>query len=117
MKDNSWRNMFFIYGAENSRACDKAEFFLYNMNLEYRIYIFGRDYTIKQLNKLVPGTSVVPHIYHGAKYIGGVKELYNYLHSEKVINDSKGQSERCEKILGISPDGDTRKSEGDFHEE
>lgn len=109
--------MFFIYGAENSRACDKAEFLLYTMNLEYRLYIFGRDYTLKQLNRLVPGTTVVPHVYHGAKYIGGVKELYDYLHSEKVINDSETQSERSKKILGVSSDGDPRKSKGDVHKD
>jgi hypothetical protein len=109
--------MFFIYGAENSRACDKAEFLLYTMNLEYRLYIFGRDYTIRQLHRLVPDATTVPHIYHGAKYIGGVKELYNYLNSEEVINGSRGQFERYEKILGGSPDGNTGQSNSGIHEE
>lgn len=72
--------MFFIYGAPNSRACERAEFLLYTMNYEYRMYLYGIHYTLNQLQRLRPGTQTVPHIYHGAKYIGGVKELYEYLY-------------------------------------
>ena len=42
----------------------------------------GQDYSIDQLRILVPETNFVPHIYHDAKYIGGIKELYDYLYSE-----------------------------------
>ncbi len=107
--------MFFIYGAENSKACDKAEFLLYSMSLEYRLYIFGRDYTLKQLHRLVPDATTVPHIYHGAKYIGGVKELYEYIHSDKVIINDKRESKRSEKILAKSPEDE--QSGGDVHKD
>ena len=72
--------MFFIYAAPNSKACDKAEFLLYTMGYNYRIYLYGIDYTLNQLQRLIPGTNTVPHIYHGTKYIGGIKELYEYLY-------------------------------------
>ena len=72
--------MFFIYGAPNSKACERAEFLLYTMNYEYRMYLYGIHYTLNQLQRLRPGTQTVPHIYHGSKYIGGVKELYEYLY-------------------------------------
>lgn len=108
--------MFFIYGAENSRACDKAEFMLYTLGLEYRLYIFGRDYTLKQLNRLIPGTTVVPHIYHGTKYVGGIKELTDYLQNEEVIYESRSQSERSKKILEFLAERRAG-GKGDVHEE
>lgn len=79
--------MFFVYGAPNSKACERAEFLLYTMGYDYRIYLYGIDYTLNQLQRLVPGARTVPHIYHGTKYIGGVKELYEYLYESK---DSDG---------------------------
>jgi len=107
--------MFFVYGAENSRASDKAEFLLYSMGLNYRLYIFGRDYTLKQLHRLVPDATTVPHVYHGAKYIGGVKELYEYVHSDGVISNAKRESKRSERILSKSSEDE--QSGGDIHEE
>jgi len=38
--------MFFVYGALNSKACDKAEFILHTRGLNYRMYRIGVDYTI-----------------------------------------------------------------------
>lgn len=107
--------MFFIYGADNSRACDKAEFLLYSTGLEYKIYVYGRDYTLKQLQRLVPGTDTVPHIYHGAKYIGGVKELFHYLHSNEVIRDYKREYEGFERVFTRSTSD--QQSKGDVHED
>ena len=75
--------MFFIYGAPNSRACEKAEFLLYTMNYEYRMYLYGIHFTLNQRQRLRPGTQTVPHIYHGTKYIGGIKELYEYLYGNQ----------------------------------
>lgn len=79
--------MFFIYGAHNSKACDRAEFLLHTMGQEYRFYCYGIDYTLTQLQRLVPGTQTVPHIFHGTKYIGGVNEIYKYLQKSE---DSDG---------------------------
>lgn len=75
--------MFFIYGAEGSKACDKAEFILYTLGHEYRHYLYGRDYTLNQLQRIVPGATTVPQIFLGVKYIGGIKELYEYLYQSE----------------------------------
>jgi hypothetical protein len=92
--------MFFIYGARNSKACDKAEFLLYSMKYEYRMYLYGIDYTLNQLQRLQPNTQTVPHIYHGTKYIGGIKELYEYLY-ENQDNNRKRHNSRSTEIKGI----------------
>jgi hypothetical protein len=81
--------MFFIYGAANSRACDKVEFILYTLGYDYRFYVYGRDYTLNQLQRLIPKCQTVPQIYHGTKYIGGLKELYEYLQPMEENSDKK----------------------------
>jgi glutaredoxin len=91
--------MFFIYGAPNSKACEKAEFLLYTMNYEYRMYLYEIDYTLNQLQRLHPGTQTVPHIYYGTKYIGGVKELYEYLYNGQD-NDRERRTKQRE-VKGI----------------
>ncbi len=90
--------MFFIYGALNSKACERAEFLLYTMGYEYRMYLYGIDYTLNQLQRLQPGTQTVPHIYHGAKYIGGVKELYEYLYESQ--DSDRGRTSRPTETKG-----------------
>ena len=91
--------MFFVYGAPNSRACEKAEFLLYTMNYEYRMYLYGLHYTLNQLQRLQPGTQTVPHIYHGTKYIGGVKELYEYLYLSQ--DSDRGRPAGQREVKGI----------------
>lgn len=75
--------MYYIYGAPNSKASDKAELLLTVCRKHYKLFVLGTDYTPAQLWKLVPETTVVPHIFEGATYIGGVKELYDYLYIDK----------------------------------
>jgi hypothetical protein len=76
---------YFVYGAEESKTTWKVEMLLTVCRRDYKLFLLGRDYTREQLNILVPGTDFVPHIYHDAKYIGGIKELYDYLYSEVKI--------------------------------
>lgn len=76
---------YYVYGAEGSRTTNKVETLLTVCRRQYRLFILGRDYTIEQLRILVPDTNFVPHIYHDTKYIGGIKELYDYLYSEVKI--------------------------------
>jgi hypothetical protein len=73
---------YYVYGAEKSDTTRKVELLLVICRRDYKIFWLGEDYTIDQLRKLVPDTNFVPHIYHGAKYIGGIKELHDYLYSE-----------------------------------
>lgn len=73
---------YYVYGAENSKTTNKVELLLTVCRRQYKLFILGQDYTIHQLQKLIPETNFVPHIYHDAKYIGGIKELYDYLYIE-----------------------------------
>jgi hypothetical protein len=75
--------MFYIYGARKSRATDQAENLLIVCQKQYKVFFLGEDYTINQLHRLIPNTKHVPHIYDGLIYVGGTKELYDYLY--KVI--------------------------------
>jgi glutaredoxin len=75
--------MFFIYGAHGSKACDKAEFILFTLGHEYRFYCYGIDYTLAQIQRLVPGAKTVPQIFYGTKYIGGINELYEFLQASQ----------------------------------
>ena len=86
---------YYIYGAEGSRSTDRAETLLVVCRRDYKLFLLGQDYTINQLQKLVPNTDFVPHIYHGTKYIGGIKELYDYLYSE-VKQEKQFQNETKE---------------------
>ena len=73
--------MFYIYGAEGSKATEKAENLLMASMQQHKTFIFGRDYTVEQLYKLHPNTKQIPHVYHGFTYVGGVKELYDFLYT------------------------------------
>lgn len=72
--------MFYIYGAQKSQATTRAENLLIVCKKQYKVFILGKDYTVQQLHRLVPETECVPHVFDGTKYIGGVKELYDYLY-------------------------------------
>lgn len=72
--------MFYVYGASKSRATNVAENLLNVCEKKYKLFILGKDYTVQQLHKLVPNTTCVPHIYDGTKYVGEVKDLYDYLY-------------------------------------
>lgn len=90
--------MFFVYGAHESKACDRAEFMLHMMGYEYRFYSFGIHYTLTQLQRLVPGAQTVPQVFHGTKYIGGVNELIKYLQELQESENSDGR-----RITGTAP--------------
>jgi glutaredoxin len=96
--------MFFIYGALNSKACDKAEFILHTLGYHYRMYHLGIDYTLAQLERLIPEVKTVPQIYHGTKYIGGVRELYEFLQaSESLGGGELSRLNGVEKLFNESP--------------
>ncbi len=76
---------YYVYGAVGSKATDKVELLLSVCRRPYKLFILGKDYTRGQLEKLIPGTTFVPHVYHNLNYIGGIKELHDYLYSELRI--------------------------------
>ncbi|NDG31832.1 hypothetical protein EB118_17390 [bacterium] len=92
------KRMFFVYGAEGGRGTEKAEYLLTMTGFPYRLFLLDKDYTRDQLERLIPGTRVVPHIFHNTKYVGTVKDLYDYLYNEVKEreygeNDDKNDSE------------------------
>ena len=94
--------MFYIYGKYNSKSCDKAEFLLYTIGYEYRLFIYGVDYTINQFQKFFPEIDTVPQVYHDMKYIGGLRELYEYLLANKnIIDGSASKLSILEKPIDI----------------
>ena len=83
--------MFYVYGAKSSKATDKAVMLLETTKQPYRLFILGESYTVMQLLRLIPDTDSVPHIYDGTKYVGGTKDLYDYLYSMvKFENEEEG---------------------------
>jgi glutaredoxin len=95
--------MFFVYGANNSKACDRAEFLLCTLGYEYKIYRINVHYTLAQLERLVPGVKTVPQIYHGTQYIGGMKELNEFLQKSESLGDRYfPRLARIEKLIDNS---------------
>jgi len=82
--------MYYVYGALNSKASEKAETLLTICRKHYKFFVLGKDYTPTQLKKLVPETNVVPHIFEDTTYIGGVKELYDHLYAIKKFESEEG---------------------------
>lgn len=83
--------MYYIYGALNSKATDKAENLFIVCNKKYKLFLLGRDYTIAQLQRLIPETTTLPHIYDDIKYIGGVKDLYDHLYTMVKFEKEDGE--------------------------
>ena len=86
--------MFYVYGAKNSKATETAENLLIMCQMNYRLFILGEGYTVAQLQKLLPGTDSVPHIYDGVNYVGGTKELYDYLYTMVKFEDEENNEKR-----------------------
>jgi glutaredoxin len=106
--------MFFVYGGQG-QASDKAEFILHALGYPYRFYTFRRDYTLAQLQKLVPNAKTIPHIFHGAKYIGGVQELYEYIYSNEVNDERERGHTSFAKKLDF--DVENFQDDGDLHQD
>lgn len=84
--------MYYIYGAERSRATDKAETLLASCLQKYKIFFIGRDYTVEQLRRLHPNTNQIPHVYYGFEYVGGLKELYDHLYTVTKFYDGENEN-------------------------
>ena len=74
--------MYYVYGAKDSRATNRAEFILYTTKTPYRLFLSNKDYTIKQLGSLIPNVKTVPQVFKQSTHIGGLKELYDELYSD-----------------------------------
>ena len=48
------KHVFFIYGAEGSKATERAEYILKTTGFLYKLFYLDKDYTRAQLNILIP---------------------------------------------------------------
>jgi len=71
--------MITIYSRPGCKWCETSKSLLELKGLEYNELMLDVDITVDQLKKLVPGAKSVPQIMSDNLYIGGYKELTEYL--------------------------------------
>lgn len=74
--------MITIYSRPGCKWCETSKSLLELKGVEYNELMLDVDITVDQLKTLVPGAKSVPQIMNDDIYIGGYKELTQYL--EKV---------------------------------
>lgn len=74
--------MITIYSRPNCTWCDQSKALLESEGLEYNELMLDLDVTVEQLKQLVPGAKSVPQIMDDGLYIGGFKELKEYLSNQ-----------------------------------
>lgn len=71
--------MITIYSRPNCTWCEQSKALLESKGLEYNELMLDLDVTVEQLKQLVPGAKSVPQIMDDGLYVGGFKELKEYL--------------------------------------
>ena len=71
--------MITIYSRPNCKWCDQSKALLESKGLEYNELMLDLDVTVEQLKQLVPGAKSVPQIMDDGLYVGGFRELREYL--------------------------------------
>ena len=71
--------MITIYSRPGCKWCETTKSFLNLKGLEYNELMLDVDITVEQLKQLVPGAKSVPQIMDDNIYVGGYKELVEYL--------------------------------------
>lgn len=74
--------MITVYSRPGCKWCETSKSLLELKGVEYNELMLDVDITVDQLKQLVPGAKSVPQIMDNGIYIGGYKELTQYL--EKV---------------------------------
>jgi glutathione-dependent peroxiredoxin len=74
--------MITVYSRPGCKWCETSKTLLELKGVEYNELMLDVDITVEQLKQLVPGAKSVPQIMDDGTYIGGYKELTQYL--EKV---------------------------------
>lgn len=74
--------MITVYSRPGCKWCETSKSLLELKGVEYNELMLDVDITVEQLKQLVPGAKSVPQIMDNEIYIGGYKELTQYL--EKV---------------------------------
>jgi len=71
--------MITIYSRPGCKWCETSKSLLELKGIEYNELMLDVDITVDQLKQLVPGAKSVPQIMDNEIYIGGYKELTEYL--------------------------------------
>tara|TARA_R100000951_G_scaffold43974_1_gene37109 strand:- start:2682 stop:2906 length:225 start_codon:yes stop_codon:yes gene_type:complete len=71
--------MITIYSRPGCKWCETSKSILELKAIEYNELMLDVDITVEQLKELVPGAKSVPQIMDGGIYVGGYKELVEYL--------------------------------------
>ena len=71
--------MITIYSRPGCKWCETSKSLLELKGIEYNELMLDVDITVDQLKQLVPGAKSVPQIMDNEMYIGGYKELTEYL--------------------------------------
>jgi glutaredoxin len=71
--------MITIYSRPGCKWCETSKSLLELKGIQYNELMLDLDITVEQLKKLVPGAKSVPQIMDDSIYIGGYKELVEYL--------------------------------------
>tara|TARA_R100000951_G_scaffold81782_2_gene69492 strand:- start:435 stop:659 length:225 start_codon:yes stop_codon:yes gene_type:complete len=74
--------MITIYSRPGCKWCETSKSLLELKGLEYNELMLDVDITVDQLKTLVPGAKSVPQIMSDNIYIGGYKELTEYLEQQ-----------------------------------
>ena len=74
--------MITVYSRPGCKWCETSKTLLELKGVEYNELMLDVDITVDQLKQLVPGAKSVPQIMDDNVYVGGYKELTQYL--EKV---------------------------------
>lgn len=71
--------MITVYSRPGCKWCETSKTLLELKGIEYNELMLDVDITVDQLKQLVPGAKSVPQIMDNGTYIGGYKELTQYL--------------------------------------
>ena len=71
--------MITIYSRPGCKWCETSKSLLELKGIEYNELMLDVDITVDQLKQLVPGAKSVPQVMDNEIYIGGYKELTEYL--------------------------------------
>lgn len=71
--------MITIYSRPGCKWCETSKSLLELKGIEYNELMLDVDITVDQLKQLVPGAKSVPQIMDDGIYVGGYKELTEYL--------------------------------------
>lgn len=68
--------------------CEAAKTLLKVKNIEHEIIVVGEDITKEELKETFPNARTFPVVLDGSDYVGGFKELKNWVYSRDMSGAS-----------------------------